>query len=271
MQTASGIADQVLLGIAQGLERNSEHPLAQAVRAYSIPQRVTALVITDFVSITGEGVRGQLGSETVRLGNQKLMAEAGNDLSATAAETELMRGEGATVLFVARGTSLLGLFAVSDPIKATTPAALEALRARGLRIVMVTGDSRRTEESIARKLNIKDVEADALSAHKGEIIKRLQDNGAVVAMVGDGVNDAPGLAAADVGIAMGTGTDVAIKSAGITLVKGALTGILRARALSQATMRNTRQNLVLAFVYNAIGIQSAAGALYPVFGLLLSP
>jgi len=271
MQTAPGIADQVLLGIAQGLERNSEHPLAQAVRAYSIPQPVTASVITDFVSITGEGVRGQLGSETVRLGNQKLMAEAGIDLGATAAEAERMRGEGATVLFVARGTSLLGLFAVSDPIKATTPAALEALRARGLRIVMVTGDNRRTAESIARKLNIRDVEADALPAHKSEIIKRLQANGAVVAMAGDGVNDAPALAVADVGIAMGTGTDVAIQSAGITLVKGDLTGVVRARALSQATMRNIRQNLVLAFVYNAIGIPIAAGALYPVFGLLLSP
>jgi Cu+-exporting ATPase len=271
MQTAPGIADQVLLGIAQGLERNSEHPLAQAVRTYSIPQPVTASVITDFVSITGEGVRGQLGSETVRLGNQKLMAEAGIDLGATAAEAERMRGEGATVLFVARGTSLLGLFAVSDPIKATTPAALEALRARGLRIVMVTGDNRRTAESIARKLNIRDVEADALPAHKSEIIKRLQANGAVVAMAGDGVNDAPALAVADVGIAMGTGTDVAIQSAGITLVKGDLTGVVRARALSQATMRNIRQNLVLAFVYNAIGIPIAAGALYPVFGLLLSP
>ena len=271
MQTAPGIADQVLLGIAQGLERNSEHPLAQAVRTYSIPQPVTASVITDFVSITGEGVRGQLGSETVRLGNQKLMAEAGIDLGATAPEAERMRGEGATVLFVARGTSLLGLFAVSDPIKATTPAALEALRARGLRIVMVTGDNRRTAESIARKLNIRDVEADALPAHKSEIIKRLQANGAVVAMAGDGVNDAPALAVADVGIAMGTGTDVAIQSAGITLVKGDLTGVVRARALSQATMRNIRQNLVLAFVYNAIGIPIAAGALYPVFGLLLSP
>jgi Cu+-exporting ATPase len=165
----------------------------------------------------------------------------------------------------------LGLFAVADPIKESTSAALEALRARGLRIVMVTGDNRRTAESIANKLNIKDIDAEVLPAQKDEIIKRLQAGGAVVAMAGDGVNDAPALASADVGIAMGTGTDVAIQSAGITLVKGDLTGIVRARALSLAAMRNIRENLVLAFVYNAIGIPIAAGALYPVFGVLLSP
>ncbi len=193
-------------------------------------------MITDFVSITGEGVRGQLGGETVALGNQKLMADAGIDLSATAAEADRLRGEGTSVMFVARGAKLLGFIAVADPVKASTPAALQALRASGLRIVMLTGDNRHTAETIARKLNITDVEAEVLPAQKGEIVKRLQAGGAVVAMAGDGVNDAPALASADVGIAMGTGTDVAIESAGITLVKSDLTGIVRARALSRAAL-----------------------------------
>jgi Cu+-exporting ATPase len=271
VHAAPGVAQDVLLSVAQGLEQSSEHPLAQAIRTYSSGHPVAPAVITDFVSITGEGVRGQLGSETVALGNQKLMTDAGIDLSASAAESDRLRGEGATVMFVVRGTTLLGLIAVADPVKASTPAALQALRGSGLKIVMLTGDNRRTAETIARKLNIKDVEAEVLPAQKGEIVKRLQAGGAVVAMAGDGVNDAPALASADVGIAMGTGTDVAIESAGITLVKGDLTGIVRARALSRAAMRNIRQNLVLAFVYNAIGIPIAAGALYPVFGLLLSP
>jgi Cu+-exporting ATPase len=271
VHASPGVAQEVLLSVAQGLEQNSEHPLAQAVRTYSNGHPVTPAVITDFSSVTGEGVRGHMGGETAALGNQKLMADAGIDLGATAAEADRLRGEGATVMFVARGATLLGLIAVADPIKNSTPAALDALRASGLKIVMVTGDNRRTAETIARKLNIKDIEAEVLPAQKSEIIKRLQAGGAVVAMAGDGVNDAPALASADVGIAMGTGTDVAIESAGITLVKGDLTGIVRARVLSRAAMRNIRQNLVLAFVYNAIGIPIAAGALYPVFGLLLSP
>jgi Cu+-exporting ATPase len=175
------------------------------------------------------------------------------------------------VIFISRGSTLLGLIAVADPVKASTPAALQALRTSGLKIVMVTGDNRRTAETIARQLGIEDIEAEILPAQKGEIVKRLQAAGKVVAMAGDGVNDAPALAFADVGIAMGTGTDVAIESAGITLVIGDLTGIVRARELSRAAMRNIRQNLVLAFVYNALGIPLAAGALYPMFGLLLSP
>ena len=271
VHASPGVAQEVLLSVAQGLEQNSEHPLAQAVRTYSNGHPVTPAVITDFSSVTGEGVTGHMGGETAALGNQKLMADAGIDLGATAAEADRLRGEGATVMFVARGATLLGLIAVADPIKNSTPAALDALRASGLKIVMVTGDNRRTAETIARKLNIKDIEAEVLPAQKSAIIKRLQAGGAVVAMAGDGVNDAPALASADVGIAMGTGTDVAIESAGITLVKGDLTGIVRARVLSRAAMRNIRQNLVLAFVYNAIGIPIAAGALYPVFGLLLSP
>jgi P-type Cu+ transporter len=273
VHASPGIAEDVLMSIAQGLEQNSEHPLAQAVRTYASGHAIKPAVITDFSSVTGAGVRGHMGSETVVLGNQKLMADAGIDLGATAADADAdrLRDEGATVMFAARGATLLGLIAVADSIKSSTPAALEALRASGLKIVMVTGDNRRTAEAIARKLSIQDVEAEVLPAQKSEMIKRLQAGGAVVAMAGDGVNDAPALASADVGIAMGTGTDVAIESAGITLVKGDLTGIVRARVLSRASMRNIRQNLVLAFVYNVIGIPIAAGVLYPVFGLLLSP
>jgi P-type Cu+ transporter len=271
LRASPGVTEEELLSVAQGLEQSSEHPLAQAIRTYSGGHPATAAVIADFASITGEGVRGHVSGDIVALGNQKLMTDAGIDLGAMSTEADRLRGEGATVMFAARGTRLLGLIAVADPIKTSTPAALEALRASGLRIVMVTGDNRRTAEAIARKLTITDIEAEILPAQKGEIIKRLQAGGAVVAMAGDGVNDAPALATADVGIAMGTGTDVAIESAGITLVKGDLTGIVRARALSRAAMRNIRQNLVLAFVYNAIGIPIAAGLLYPVFGLLLSP
>ncbi len=266
-----GVEQDMLLSVAQGLERNSEHPLAQAVRSFSSGHPVAPAVITDFASITGEGVRGYLGGEPVALGNKKLLESAGIDLSSIAVEADRLRDEGATVMFVSRGKALLGLVAVADPVKASTPAALHALRATGLKIVMVTGDNRRTADTIARQLGIKDIEAEVLPAQKGEIVKRLQAGGAVVAMAGDGVNDAPALASADVGIAMGTGTDVAIESAGITLVKGDLIGIVRARQLSHAAMRNIRQNLVLAFVYNALGIPIAAGVLYPMFGLLLSP
>ena len=266
-----GVEQDMLLSVAQGLERNSEHPLAQAVRSFSSGHPVAPAVITDFASITGEGVRGYLGGEPVALGNKKLLEGAGIDLSSIAVEADRLRDEGATVMFVSRGKALLGLVAVADPVKASTPAALRALRATGLKIVMVTGDNRRTADTIARQLGIKDIEAEVLPAQKGEIVKRLQAGGAVVAMAGDGVNDAPALASADVGIAMGTGTDVAIESAGITLVKGDLIGIVRARQLSHAAMRNIRQNLVLAFVYNALGIPIAAGVLYPMFGLLLSP
>jgi Cu+-exporting ATPase len=266
-----GVDQEVLLSVAQGLEQNSEHPLAQAIRSFSSEHPLTPAVITDFASITGEGVRGVLNGEAVALGNKKLMEGAGIDLSQVAAEADRLRDDGATVVFISRASTLLGLIAVADPVKASTPTALRALRASGLKIVMVTGDNRHTAEAIARELGIKDIEAEVLPAQKGDSVKRLQAMGKVVAMAGDGVNDAPALASADVGIAMGTGTDVAIESAGITLVKGELTGIARARELSHAAMRNIRQNLVLAFVYNAVGIPLAAGVLYPKFGLLLSP
>ena len=271
VRPAPGIELAVLLSVTQGLEQGSEHPLAKAVRGYSSGPPVAPAAITDFVSIPGQGVRGQLGGQSVALGNRNLMIDAGIDPAASAAEAERLSAAGGTVMFVARGTTLLGLIAVADAVKPSTPAALQALRASGLKIVMVTGDNPQTAAAIARQLHITDVQANVLPAHKSAIVKGLQAGGAVVAMAGDGVNDAPALASADVGIAMGTGTDVAIESAGITLVKGDLTGIVRARSLSRAAMRNIRQNLVLALVYNAIGIPIAAGALYPVFGLLLSP
>jgi Cu+-exporting ATPase len=265
------VDQDVLLIVAQALEKNSEHPLAQAIRSFSSNHPVAPAVVTDFVSITGEGVRGTLNGEAVALGNNKLMEGAGIDLSSVAAEADRLREGGATVIFISRASTLLGFIAVADPVKASAPAALQALRTSGLQIVMVTGDNRRTAETIARQLDIQDIEAEILPAQKGEIVRRLQAAGRVVAMAGDGVNDAPALALADVGIAMGTGTDVAIESAGITLVKGDLTGITRARQLSRAAMLNIRQNLALAFVYNALGIPLAAGVLYPMFGLLLSP
>jgi Cu+-exporting ATPase len=268
---APSIDQDVLVSIAQGLEQNSEHPLAQAIRSFSGGHPVVPAVVTDFVSITGEGVRGTLNGEAVALGNNKLMEGAGIDLSLVAVEADRLRDSGTTVIFISRASTLLGLIAVADPVKVSTLAALQALRASGLKIVMVTGDNRRTAETIAGQLGIEDIEAETLPAQKGEIVKRLQAAGKVVAVAGDGVNDAPALASADVGVAMGTGTDVAIESAGITLVKGDLMGIVRARELSLLTMRNIRQNLVLAFVYNILGIPMAAGVLYPVFGLLLSP
>ena len=271
VQVAPGAEPDTLLGVAHGLEINSEHPLAQAIRTYAIERGVTPVAVSAFCSLTGQGVRGAVDGVAVALGNLKMMEAAGVDARASVAESERWRGEGATVIFVARGGQLLGLIAVADPIKDTTPAALMALKAGGLRILMVTGDHRETAAAIAAKLGIVDIMAEVLPAQKGEIIRRLQAGGAVVAMAGDGVNDAPALATADVGIAMGTGTDIAIDSAGITLVKGDLRGIVGARELSRVTMRNIRENLALALVYNAMGIPVAAGVLYPAFGWLLSP
>jgi len=260
-----------LLSVAQGLEQMSEHPLAHAVRSLSAPHPVAPAAVSDFAAIAGEGVRGSVGGATVALGSAKLMQAAGIDLGRVADEADRLRDGGSTVVFVARGGALLGFLAISDPVKSSTPAALHALRERGLKIVMVTGDNRRTAQSIARQLGITDIEAEVLPAQKSEIVKRLQAAGRVVAVAGDGVNDAPALACAEVGIAMGTGADVAIQSADITLVKGDLTGIVRACNLSRAAMHNIRQNLVLAFVYNAIAIPIAAGVFYPTFGVLLSP
>ncbi|HEY0107881.1 MAG TPA: HAD-IC family P-type ATPase, partial [Rhizomicrobium sp.] len=224
-----------------------------------------------FRSVTGKGVAAAVDGRAVLVGTAALLAENGVDASALLPQADAMRRDGATAMFVAIDGRAAGVLAIADPVKATTPAALDRLRADGVTICMLTGDNRVSAQAIAAKLGIATVEAEVLPERKGEIVRMLRGEGHVVAMAGDGVNDAPALAAADIGIAMGTGTDVAMQSAGVTLVKGDLAGLARARVLSRATMRNIRQNLVLAFVYNVIGVPIAAGALYPRFGILLSP
>jgi Cu+-exporting ATPase len=272
VKAAPGHEETTVLRLTAGLERGSEHPLAAAILAGAAERGVTVPVPEDFRSITGKGVVGRVEGHAVALGNLALMQDLGVAVDALLAEAaENLRGEGQTVMLVAVDGRAAGLVAVADPIKASAPEALQALRQSGLHIVMLTGDSRRTAEAVARQLGIEHVEAEVLPERKSEVVRELQGKGRKVAMAGDGVNDAPALAQADVGIAMGTGTDVAIESASIALVKGDLRGIVRARRLSRATMRNIRQNLFFAFVYNALGVPIAAGVLYPVFGLLLSP
>ena len=268
---ASGLAEADVLRLAASLERSSEHPLAAAIVTAAKDKGIAFEEPFDFVSMTGRGVTGTVGGRTVFLGNAKLMADQGVDLGGLAGKADELRGSGATALFVGVDGKPGGVIAIADPIKATTRAALDSLRTDGIHIVMLTGDNRTTAEAVARQLGIDDVEADVLPEDKHRIVRTLRAEGKVVAMAGDGVNDAPALAEADVGIAMGTGTEVAIQSAGVTLVKGDLAGIARARALSRMTMRNIRQNLVFAFAYNALGIPLAAGVLYPAFGILLSP
>jgi Cu+-exporting ATPase len=268
---ASGLSEAEMLTLAAGLEQASEHPLAAAIVAAARERKVSLPPATEFASVTGKGVRGTIGGRSVALGNAKLMADLGVALGDLEGRAQELRGDGATSLFLAVDGKPGGVIAIADPIKATTQAALESLRKDGIRIVMLTGDNRTTAEAVARKLGIKDVEADVLPQDKSRIVKKLTAEGRVVGMAGDGVNDAPALAEAAVGIAMGAGTEVAIQSAGITLVKGDLAGIARAMVLSRATMRNIRENLVFAFAYNAVGIPIAAGVLYPSFGLLLSP
>ncbi len=268
---AAGLTEDDVLRLAASLERSSEHPLAAAVMAAALEKGITAEDPANFASITGKGVTGTVGGRAVALGNAKLMADQAIDLGILAAKADELRATGATALFVAADGKACGVIAIADPIKATTRAALDSLRAGGIHIVMLTGDNRITAQAVATQLGIEDVEADVLPEDKHRIVKSLRAAGKVVAMAGDGVNDAPALAEADVGIAMGTGTEVAIQSAGVTLVKGDLAGIARALVLSRMTMRNIRQNLVFAFAYNAIGIPVAAGVLYPVFGILLSP
>ncbi len=260
-----------LLRLAASLERASEHPLAAAI-VKGAEERGIALAPTEaFESLTGRGVRGRVDNSQVALGNRKLLEELGVDPGASAQQAETMRADGQTVMFVVAEKQLIGLLGVADPIKETTPEALRKLHEDGIRVVMLTGDSKTTAQAVARKLQIDDVVAEVLPQDKAAVVKRLQSEGRFVAMAGDGINDAPALAQAQVGIAMGTGTDVAMQSAGVTLVRGDLRGIVRARSLSRATMRNIRQNLFFAFVYNSIGIPIAAGVLYPFFGLLLSP
>ena len=272
--TVEPVADRPadeLLRLAASLERASEHPLAAAIVSGAQERMVTLANAEDFRSVTGKGVLGRVDGHDVALGNRRLMEDLSVALAGLAERAEVLRRDGQTVMFVAVDGQPAGLVGVADPIKATTAEALHLLRESGLHIVMLTGDSRATAEAVARKVGIQDVQAEVLPEQKIAIVKRLQAEGRRVAMAGDGVNDAPALAQADVGIAMGTGTDVAMQSAHITLVKGDLRGIARARRLSQATMRNIRQNLFFAFVYNALGVPIAAGALYPMIGLLLSP
>ena len=265
------IPEGEVLRLAASVEIGSEHPLAAAIVEGAEARGIKPVAADDFRSVTGRGVVARVDGRAVSLGNVALMRELGVDAGPLLARADELRSEGQTVMFVARDGRLFGLISVADPIKESAPEALEELRHAGLTIVMLTGDSRRTAEAVAAKLGITHVEAEVLPERKIEVVRDLRAKGRAVAMAGDGVNDAPALAASDVGIAMGTGTDVAMQSAGVTLVKGDLRGIVRARRLSQATMRNIRQNLFFAFVYNALGVPIAAGMLYPWTGLLLSP
>lgn len=268
---AHGFTEEELMRYAGGLEKGSEHPLAHAILDKAKAMELTLPDAEDFDSPNGKGVTGRIDGKSVLIGNRLLMASHGVDTSAFEDEADRLRVDGATVIFTAVEGRVCGLLAIADPIKETTEAAITALQKDGIRVVMLTGDNRTSAEAVARKLHIDEVEAEVLPEDKAKTVQRLKDKGRVVAMAGDGVNDAPALATADVGIAMGTGTDVAIESAGITLLRGDLTGIVEARHLSIATMRNIRQNLFFAFVYNAAGIPIAAGVLYPFSGILLSP
>jgi Cu+-exporting ATPase len=266
-----GYATDELLRLAAGVERASEHPLAQAIVAAADGRKLLIPDVSEFNSPAGQGARGIVESKKVILGNDDFLTSEGVDAGAWAAAADDLRRNGATAIFVAVNGHTAGVIAIADRIKTTTRDAINALRKDSIRVVMLTGDNRTTAEAVAHELGIEEVEAGVLPDGKRTVIERLKQQGRIVGMAGDGVNDAPALAAADVGIAMGTGTDVAIESAGVTLLKGDLSGIVRARRLSQATMTNIRQNLVFAFVYNAVGIPIAAGILYPVFGVLLSP
>jgi Cu+-exporting ATPase len=267
----AGHDETEVLWLAASLERGSEHPLAEAIVAGAEERGVSMEKAVDFEAVTGKGVKGVVDGKQVALGNTKLVTDLGLDSGSLAETANRRRDEGETVMFVVVENEIAGLVAVADPVKETTPEALKALHDAGLRIVMATGDNERTARAVAAKLGIDEIRADVLPQDKARIIQELQSQGRRVAMAGDGVNDAPALAQADVGIAMGTGSDVAIESAGFTLVKGDLNGIVRARRLARATMRNIKQNLFFALVYNALGVPVAAGVLFPIFGILISP
>ncbi|MBP0111306.1 heavy metal translocating P-type ATPase [Bradyrhizobium vignae] len=268
---ASGFAEDDILRLAATVERASEHPLADAIVRAAKERQLALGQVEQFDSPTGKGATGKVDGKTVVLGNAKYLTSIGIETKTLDTEAERLRGDGATVINMAVDGRLAGLFAIADPVKASTPEALKALADEGIKVIMLTGDNRTTAEAVARRLGIAEVEAEVLPDQKSAVVTKLQKGGRSVAMAGDGINDAPALAAAEVGIAMGTGTDVAMESAGVTLLKGDLIGIVRARKLSQATMNNIRQNLFFAFIYNAAGIPIAAGILYPAFGLLLSP
>lgn len=269
--TSADFQEDDVLRLAAGVERSSEHPLADAIVRAAKERNLTLNNVEGFYSPTGKGVTGRIDGRTILLGNAAFLKSSGIETQALDVRAEELRADGATVINVAIDGRVAGLFAIADPVKPSTSAALKALAGEGVKVIMLTGDNRTTANAVAKRLGIAQVEAEVLPDQKSAVVARLQKEGRIVAMAGDGVNDAPALAAADVGIAMGTGTDVAMESAGVTLLKGDLGGIVRARRLSQATMRNIRQNLFFAFIYNAAGIPIAAGVLYPVFGLLLSP
>jgi P-type Cu+ transporter len=268
---ALGFDEAQVLKLAASVERGSEHPLAAAIVAAAAERKLELLPVRDFDAPAGKGVTGVAESRRLVLGNAQFLDQMKIDTSAFLPEAERLRSDGATAVFLAVDGNSAGIIAIADPIKKTTPDALRALAADSIRVVMLTGDNRTTAQAVARQLGIAEVEADVLPGQKGDVVENLRRHGRVVAMAGDGVNDAPALATAEVGIAMGTGSDVAIEAAGVTLLQGDLTGIVKARALSAAVMRNIRQNLFFAFVYNALGVPVAAGVLYPIFGLLLSP
>jgi Cu+-exporting ATPase len=271
VQVIGSFDQDELLRLVASVERASEHPLAEAIVEGAVERGLKLEKATEFESVTGKGAVGRAGGHVVAIGNRALLEELKIDPSSLVEPAEALRAEGQTAMFVAVDGAPAGLVSVADPVKASTPEAIEALHKEGLRVVMLTGDSRTTAEAVARRLGIDDVIAEVLPDEKAEAVKKLQGEGAIVAMAGDGINDAPALAQAQVGIAMGTGTDVAMESAGVTLVKGDLRGIVRARRLSRATMANIKQNLFFAFAYNSVGVPIAAGVLYPFFGLLLSP
>jgi len=271
VKTVTGWSEDALLRLAASVERGSEHPLAAAIVAEAQARALKLAEADDFDAPAGKGAVGTVEGRRVVIGNPRMMDDAGIGVAALKVGAEELRREGATALLVGVDHSAAGVIAIADPVKATTPDAVAALRKAGMRIVMLTGDNRTTAQTVAGQLGISEVEAEVLPEDKARVVARLRDGGCVVAMAGDGVNDAPALAAADVGVAMGTGTDVAIESAGVTLLKGDLTGLVRARQLSHATMSNIRQNLFFAFIYNAAGVPIAAGVLYPIMGVLLSP
>jgi P-type Cu+ transporter len=269
--TVAGTSESDVLTLAAAVERGSEHPLAKAIVKASLARKIIIPTVTDFIASAGKGATGTVDAKHIIVGNAVFMEENKVDVTQLAAQAKTLREDGATAILVAINGKIAAVISIADTIKNSTPAALKKLKEDSIRVVMLTGDNRTTAEAIAKKIGIKEIEADVLPEQKGLIVQRLKKESRIVAMAGDGVNDAPALAAADVGIAMGTGTDVAIESAGITLLQGDLTGINRARMLSKATMSNIRQKLVFAFIYNAAGIPVAAGVLYPAFGILLSP
>jgi Cu+-exporting ATPase len=271
IEPAGGVSEDTLLSLVASVEKASEHPLAQAIVGGADARSLDIAAATDFESVTGEGAKARVGNSVVAIGNGKFMQRLNASDASLAEAAEKHRTEGQTVMFIAIDGKPAGIIGVADPIKASTPQAIRMLHEAGLKVVMLTGDSAGTAEAVARQIGIDEVHADVSPEDKNRVVRELQAAGAVVAMAGDGINDAPALAQADVGIAMGTGTDVAMESAGVTLVRGDLLGVAKARHLSRATMRNIRQNLFFAFAYNVAGIPVAAGVLYPVFGLLLSP